>query len=76
MRWKIHSNRFSTTDTGVDGGKGSGDEPGNLVGANTSEDERMKAPYAAMEKEQHVSHRVNDYAIDPHTGEYIMMNQR
>jgi len=60
---------------GVNGGQGSGDEPGNLVGANTSEDEQMKALYAAMEKEQHVGNPVNDYAIDPHTGEYIMMNQ-
>ncbi|WP_082786616.1 T7SS effector LXG polymorphic toxin [Sporosarcina psychrophila] len=60
---------------GVNGGQGSGDEPGNLVGANTSEDEQMKALYAAMEKEQHVGNPVNDYAIDPNTGEYIMMNQ-
>ncbi|QNK86773.1 HNH endonuclease [Sporosarcina sp. resist] len=60
---------------GVNGGQGSGDEPGNLVGANTSEDEQLKALYAAMEKEQHVANPVNDYPIDPHTGEYIMMNQ-
>jgi hypothetical protein len=60
---------------GVNGGQGFGDEPGNLVGANRSEDERMKALYAALAKEQHVGNPVNDYAIDPHTGEYIMMNQ-
>ena len=57
---------------GVNGGQGSGDEPGNLVGANTSEDEQLKALYAAMEKEQHVGNPVNDYAIDPNTGEYLM----
>ncbi|WP_399627925.1 T7SS effector LXG polymorphic toxin [Sporosarcina sp. SG10008] len=57
---------------GVNGGQVSGDEPGNLVGANTSEDEQMKALYAAMEKEQHVANPVNDYAIDPNTGEYLM----
>ncbi|MEK4402806.1 T7SS effector LXG polymorphic toxin, partial [Sporosarcina sp. FSL K6-6792] len=60
---------------GVNGGQGSGNEPGNLVGANTSEDEQLKALYAAMEKEQHVGNPVNDYPIDPNTGEYIMMNQ-
>ena len=74
IRWKIHSNGFNTTD-GVNAGQGSGDEPGKLVGANTSEDEQLKALYAAMEKEQHVGNPVIDYAIDPHTGEYIMMNQ-
>ncbi|MEK4407056.1 LXG domain-containing protein [Sporosarcina sp. FSL K6-6792] len=60
---------------GINGGQGSGDELGNLVGANTSEDEQLKALYAAMEKEQRVGNPVNDYAIDPNTGEYIMMNQ-
>ncbi|MEK5068745.1 HNH endonuclease [Sporosarcina sp. FSL K6-1508] len=60
---------------GVNGGQGSGDEPGNLVGMNKSEDEQLKALYAALAKEQHVGNPVNDYAIDPHTGEYIMMNQ-
>ena len=71
IRWKIHSNGFNTTD-GVNAGQGSGNELGNLVGTNTSEDERMKALYAAMEKEQHVGNPVNDYAIDPNTGEYLM----
>ncbi|WP_438298544.1 hypothetical protein [Sporosarcina sp. FA15] len=74
IRWKIHSNGFNTTD-GVNAGQEFGNELGNLVGANTSEDERLKVLYAAMEKEQHVGNPVNDYAIDPHTGEYIMMNQ-
>jgi len=32
----------------------------------------LKALYAAMEKEQHVGNPVNDYAIDPNTGEYLM----
>nr|WP_255452292.1 T7SS effector LXG polymorphic toxin [Sporosarcina sp. ANT_H38] len=57
---------------GVNAGQGSGDELGNLVGANTSEDERMKALYAAMEKEPSTGDQLNDNSIDPNTGEYLM----
>ena len=61
--------------TFFDAGQESGDDPRNPVGANTFEDEQLKALYAELAKEEHVGNPVNDYAIDPKTGEYIMMNQ-